>query len=232
MRWIFCPSLSVGVIDLPDEQAHHLRDVLRMKEGEAVGAFDEGGLVGQGHIAEVSKKRVSLSIESVEPAKAGRVRLTVASALPKGARADWMIEKLSELGVNMFVPLITERSVVMGPGDGKVARWRRMAIEAAEQSGRAGVMRIEASRELDSAMTQAASGRAWHLSTGEKAKKMAEIVGGMEGDVTLFIGPEGGWTEQETAAFEERGIAGVRLTQTVLRIETAAIAAAALVQSA
>jgi 16S rRNA (uracil1498-N3)-methyltransferase len=232
MRSVFLTPLAVGEIELPDSQAHHLRDVLRLAEGARIDAFDDAGSVGHGTITSISKTRVAVNIESVEQAAQGRIRLTIASALPKGSRVDWMIEKLSELGVSVFVPLIAHRSVVLSPGESKLARWKRLAVEASEQSGRRGIMQIHPPTELQAMLDQATPGLAWHLSTAEKAQRILDIISSIQGDVILFVGPEGGWTEDEISEFESRRIAAVSLTRTVLRVETAAIAAAAIIQSA
>src|SRR5678816_394715 len=115
----------------------------------------------------------------------------------RGDRADWMVEKLSELGVLEFVPLAAARSVVLPERRGKRDRWLRIATEAAKQSRRAGVMRITELAPLDDALVRAkAAGAAWFLSTEEEyATPIGEAVGRTppRNGITAFIGPEGGW---------------------------------------
>jgi 16S rRNA (uracil1498-N3)-methyltransferase len=137
-----------------------------------------------------------------------------------------MIEKLSELGVSAFIPLATARSVVHPQGQGKRQRWERIAIESAKQCRRAGVMRIEPLTDLKDALKSVAGG--WYLSTGE-AKPISQILQSITGSLSVFVGPEGGWTEQEIEAFESKGLSAVGLTSTILRVETAAISVAAIV---
>src|SRR5690606_23984550 len=141
-----------GRIVLPAERGHHVRDVLRLAEGAEVEVFDDGGRVGAGRLVEVSAAGVVVEVDAISRRAVG-VELTIASAVPKGQRADWMVEKLAELGVSRFVPLATARSVVHPEGRGKLDRWRRLATEAARQSG-SGVMRIDELTPLARAMAE------------------------------------------------------------------------------
>jgi len=140
-----------------------------------------------------------------------------------------MIEKLSELGVAAFIPLATARSVVHPQGQGKRQRWERIATESAKQCRRAGVMRIEPLTDLVEAIKSVA--RSWYLSTGE-AKPISQMLQTVTGSLSVFVGPEGGWTGQEIEAFESQGLAAVALTSTILRVETAAISVAAVLGTA
>ncbi len=233
MRRILVPQAIVGRIDLAGPQAHHLRDVLRLPAGEIVEVFDETGASGRGRIASVTPAGVSVEVDEITPARANGLYLTIAAAVPKAARADWMIEKLSELGVDALVPLSTRRSVVLPRGLGKLDRWRRLAAESAEQSARTGVMRIEPLTELPVIIERAksAGGALWHLSLDEDAVPILQLISPLPGTLTVFVGPEGGWTTEESDAFRAAQIVPVRLTRTILRVETAAVAAAAIIQA-
>jgi 16S rRNA (uracil1498-N3)-methyltransferase len=143
-----------------------------------------------------------------------------------------MVEKLSELGVAEFVPLAAARSVVLPEGKAKRERWNRIATEAAKQSRRAGVMRISELTDVATALRRAP--KAWFLSTeSSDAAPVARAAAELPGDapLTAFIGPEGGWTDAEREQFVATGATPVRLTTTILRIETAAVATAAVVAS-
>jgi 16S rRNA (uracil1498-N3)-methyltransferase len=141
-RRIHVLRLSSGEIALDKSQAHHLRDVLRLKIGSSIELFDDAGNVADAVVTQLDPTGVSVRVETIRQAQPGG-ELIVASAVPKGDRADWMIEKLSELGVSRFIPLQTERSVVHPTGSGKRDRWARIATESAKQSRRAGVMQID-----------------------------------------------------------------------------------------
>ena len=236
-RRIHTTNIGPGEIELSEREAHHVRDVLRLGAGEAVELFDDAGSVARGTIVRCGDDGVTVRVDEISapggPDEAA-IRLTVASAVPKGDRAEWMIEKLSELGVDRFIPLATARSVVLPEGKNKHERWTRIATEAAKQSRRRGVMRIEPLTALDPALRDVvAAGACWHLSTAADA---TPVLGLVAGDVppppalTAFIGPEGGWTDDEVARFTAAGARGVRLTPTVLRVETAAVAVAAVVR--
>jgi len=233
MRRILVPKAIVGRIDLAGPQAHHLRDVLRLAAGAVVEVFDQTGAGGRGRIVSVTHDGISVEVDEITRAGADGPRLTIAAAVPKAARADWMIEKLSELGVDALVPLSTRRSVVFPQGSAKLDRWRRLAAESAEQSARTGVMRIEPLTELPVIIEQAKStGSAlWHLSLDEQAVPIFQLISALPGALTVFVGPEGGWSTEEADAFRAAQIVPVRLTRTILRVETAAVAAAAIIQA-
>jgi 16S rRNA (uracil1498-N3)-methyltransferase len=234
MRRILVSRAVVGRIDLGSAEAHHLRDVLRLGAGAEVEVFDKAGDSGQGRIVTADGRGVTIEVEKVGRAAAAKCRLTIAAAVPKAARADWMIEKLGELGVDVFVPLITRRSVVAPKGSAKNERWNRLATESARQSGRAGVMRIEQLMELTRLIerVRAEGIGLWHLSPEEDSASIFEMLPALPADLIVLAGPEGGWSPEESNAFEAAGSIAVRLTRTILRIETAAVAAAAVIESA
>lgn len=234
LRRIHHPHLIAGRLALEPAQAHHLRDVLRLGVGDDLEVFDDAGSTARAVIEALSEGQVLVRVEQVRPAESKGFELTVASAIPKAQRADWMIEKLSELGTDRFIPLATSRSVVLPEGKNKYERWRRLAAEAAEQSRRRGVMQIGELTELTAVVEQLGADFAvgWHLSTAPDAAPIARLLQDPSPrSIVLFIGPEGGWTEEEIARFSAAGVRGVALTQTVLRVETAAVAAAAIVSS-
>jgi 16S rRNA (uracil1498-N3)-methyltransferase len=221
LRRVHTPRLHVGSITLDPNGSKHARDVLRLEEGDEVEIFDDAGNVATGAIVALTPS-VVVRVESITPSPVNVFELTIAAAVPKGERADWMIEKLSELGVARFIPLATERSVVLPEGRNKRDRWIRIATESAKQSRRAGVMQIDELTEIKAFVTRAAS-PCFYL-----APLANQIIAAAK-PATLLIGPEGGWTDAEIHLFEQSNIAPLRLTQTILRIETAAIAAAAVV---
>jgi 16S rRNA (uracil1498-N3)-methyltransferase len=173
--------------------------------------------------------------------------------VPKGERADWMVEKLSEVGCAAFVPLVADRSVVTPKGTGKHDRWVRLATESAKQCRRRGVMRIDAPIPLDvllarlttagrdaadaardAAAAAAPAGRppvGWFLDTGAAAVPVRRLLltPAPPADLTLLVGPEGGWSPGEVDRMLGARLTPVALTRTILRVETAAVAAAACV---
>jgi 16S rRNA (uracil1498-N3)-methyltransferase len=227
MRRLRVDLVTMGQIELGEREAHHARDVLRLAGGAEVEVFDGQGRVGIGKIESAGKK-VVVKVEAVEEPAPG-FEWWVAAALPKGTRGDWMVEKLSELGASGFVPLITERSVVSAEGKNKRQRWERLANEAARQSRRRGIMKIREVTHV-AKMVGELRGKGWYLSLHDGAKPIRDVLGDAKGSsLTLFIGPEGGWTEQEIGMFDKAGLTGVRMGGSILRVETAAVAAGAIV---
>jgi 16S rRNA (uracil1498-N3)-methyltransferase len=159
------------------------------------------------------------------------LHLCLAAAVCKGPRQDWLIEKCTELGVPELFPILTERSVVR-PARGRAERWRRLSIEAAKQSQQAWLPTIHPPCPLASVLEQAGRFDAAWIALPTAATELSEAVGRLPGEtrsVMLLIGPEGGFSAEELTSAERAGLMGVRLGGTILRVETAAIAAAAVV---
>lgn len=225
MRRVHVPQVAAGQVRLPADQSHHLRDVLRLGKGDAVELFDAAGRIGRGTIVQTSPD-VMVAIDAVEQAEP-TARVVVASAVPKGDRADWMIEKLSELGVATFVPLRTTRSVVHPEGTSKLDRWRRIAVESAKQCKRVGVMEIAPLASLEAVVRDTRPADGIFFSTAGAAP-LQQAMNPTRRAATLFIGPEGGWTESEERAMRDAGLTPASLGPTILRVETAAVLSAGL----
>jgi 16S rRNA (uracil1498-N3)-methyltransferase len=226
---LYCPTLAVGGNVLSAEESHHAARVLRLREGEGVVLFNGEGREGAGVIRRIRSREIDVEVESVvSRAFETRHKITLAVALPKSHRHAYLIEKCTELGVAGFWPIVSERSVTE-PGDGAVEKWWRRAVEAAKQSHRAW---LPSFREPQS-FAQAA---------GRIPEFTAAGVGDLEGtdpwpaflsrqppgaSILVFIGPEGGFTPVESNQLVAGGACRVRLAPTVLRTETAAIAACA-----
>ncbi|MEL7087460.1 MAG: RsmE family RNA methyltransferase [Planctomycetota bacterium] len=224
------PSLSEASCTLDADESRHARKVLRMAVGDRCELFDGRGVVAEaeliGFAGGLARCRV-MQIRRVEPA---RPRLTVASAVPKGPRAEDMVNQLGQLGVDVFVPLRSARSVVE-PGAGKRTRYELAALAAAKQAGRAAVMRIADVMNLTDLLTQATDVGLWLDPRGEAGSRarLADRLHTAD-TATVLIGPEGGWTEAEADAARAAGYVGWKIGEHVLRIETAAVAAAAIVR--
>ena len=237
-RRFHVPSVYVGQIPLEPAQAHHAREVLRLIDGNTVEVFDNAGVVASGMLVIGEDSDVLIRVDRIDsPSDIEVSRITVASAVPKGERADWMVEKLSELGIWAFIPLITERSVVKPQGTNKQERWARIATESAKQSRRHGVMRIEEVTGIKPVIEQWKqhnNARALYLSTEPGAQPILPLLAETPAahELILLVGPEGGWSESELELLKTSGATGVKLTSTILRVETAAIAGAVAAQLA
>lgn len=220
-RRIHVEPVQSGTITLTRSQSHHVRDVLRMNCGDELELFDGTGQVAVGVIHRCDESAVEVRVDRIQQFTPAH-DITIASAIPKGDRADWMVEKLSELGVSRFVPLLTDRSVVEPKGRAKLERWKRIAVESAKQSQRVGVMHIDEPTKLAAAIEQlhfplvlSTQGTSVSIQSAIQNPKSA-----------ILIGPEGGWSDGELATFDRLGLTRVSLTTTILRTETAAVVAA------
>jgi 16S rRNA (uracil1498-N3)-methyltransferase len=236
IRRVHVNVLSAGEFALQPDQAHHLRDVLRVSEGAEIELFDDSGATGRGTVVRSSPGELIVNVQAVQQPAAGQLQWVIASAVPKTARADWMIEKLSELGTAAFIPLSTARSVVHPKGENKRDRWERIAAESAKQSRRSGVLKIQPLMELRDAIKLAATSgtRGGYLSIGPHAQPIVAALQSWQPStdlqqLLLFIGPEGGWTDDEERQLTGARLTPLALTATILRVETAAVAAASVV---
>ena len=217
-------ELSPGPFVLHGPEVHHLATVRRFRAGDPLVLFNGDGREYPAEILGVERKSVSLQVLRIEtPQRELGLRLEVAAPLPKGDRGDFLIEKLTELGAADFVPLRTERSIVH-PRDTKLERLQRAVIEASKQCGRNVLMQIhplagwdEYSRRPDLPPTRLLA----HTGTGEPP-------GHVQGDTCIAVGPEGGFTDAEVELARAAGWQVVSLGPRTLRVETAALALAAI----
>lgn len=233
-RRLHIADLRTGLLSLDAVQTRHARQALRLQDGDTVELFDNIGRTAAATIVPGDAHALTLQVDLVTEPNDRTFKWSVAAAVPKGERADWMVEKLSELGCNRFTPLITERSVVAPKGVGKIDRWVRLATESAKQCRRPGVMEIDPPIELepflrDVPTTGGAS--AWFFDTGSTVIPIRQMLIAEQPprELTMMIGAEGGWSEREIDRMLDARLKPIALTATILRVETAAVAAGALV---
>jgi len=205
-----------------------LARVLRKTAGDVIEVFDGQGQVVTAEIVKVSKTAVDLAVRDrhVVPKRSGEVIL--ASAVPKGDRFRWLIEKAVELDVDVFLPLITQRSVVT-PGTGKLDKMEQVVIEACKQSGRNHLMQIREPQVWGDFVTESLSRDPNSLAIFAHPGRppIAEaVLDGKFQPLILIVGPEGGFTDEEVDQAVQSGVLPVGLGTNILRIETAAIALA------
>lgn len=223
----YCPSLvSTGVSELADTEAHHLAHVLRLAVGESVELFNGNGLVGQAIIQQIRKRDVACDVQSVTQEMRPTPEITLGTAVPKGERFDWLIEKATELGVCRLVPLNTTRSTV-DPRDSKLDRLRQTVIAACKQSRRAHVMELTPAMSWPQFLEQ--TGKHPLVVAHPQNSPVCPPESGFfsAGKLFLAVGPEGGFTEEEVAAATRQGGRVMPLGEHILRIETAGLALAA-----
>ena len=211
-----------------NNQLHHIKDVLRLKVNDKVTVFDNTVNEYLCSVAELGNKQVILGVRDKKPAKRTRTRLTVACAIPKKAKMDEIIDKLTQLGVDIIIPLETERVLVRMDTETKKARlkrWQKIAQSAAEQSQRATVPLVEAIETMKEVLVLSRNFNLKLIATlsGER-KYIREVISEAKpGSILILIGPEGDFTRGEVELATNAGFVPVSLGDYVLRVDTAAI---------
>lgn len=235
----FAPNGST--VHLAADEARHLRDVLRLGRGDEVFVFDGEGREFRCVVEAKGRAEVILNVSSeVEPARPeSSLRLTLAVALLKGEKFDLVVQKATELGATNIVPVMTKLADVRlrdeADGERRVARFRRIALEACKQSGRARVPQIDAPLEFSEMVEKkSAKTEGWRVMFAERGgaglSETIETLAVRPGVVTALVGSEGGWTDEEIAQARDSSWSIVTLGGRILRAETAAITITALLQ--
>ncbi|MEO1481336.1 MAG: RsmE family RNA methyltransferase [Myxococcota bacterium] len=218
LRRLRVAALATGDCELSEAEAHYASRVLRLRSGDQVEVFDGRGCIGTGVFA-----AGHVRVEDVESVPAPLIRLTIAVAPPKGERADWLVEKVGELGAAQLVWLKTERSVA--EASRRIERHRRVAEAAARQSGRAFITEIEEPLSFERFLQRDFDHR---ILTHPGAECGLSIEpSSKEKSVAVLVGPEAGFTEAEVLSALTAGYAKMNIARSILRIETAAVVATA-----
>jgi 16S rRNA (uracil1498-N3)-methyltransferase len=219
---LFVPQLldAGSRLDLDATQANYLGNVLRLATGAELLVFD--GLSGEwlARIADVGKKRMTLSVErkTREPETIPNVWLAFAPV--KRAQTDWLVEKATELGAARLVPVMTQRTVAERV---RLDRLRSIAIEAAEQCGRTRLPQIGEPVPLSRFVEELDPERRLYFADENGGESVAGVF--REGPTAILVGPEGGFREEERALVRGAGACAITLGPRILRAETAALAA-------
>ena len=223
-------QFNADEILLNTEETRHLRDVLRLNEGDKAQIFDGAGREFSCEIETVGKKETRLRIiaEIAPPAAESPLNLTLAVALLKGEKFDLVVQKAVELGVTKIVPLNTKRAdVKLKDAAKKTERWRKIALEACKQSGRAKLPEIENPRDFSDFIETADGVKILFAERGGENLTAIKSSASM----TAMVGAEGGWEDSEIAAARDENFQIITFGGRILRAETAAIVVAALLQN-
>lgn len=216
-----------GLIQLTDDEAQHAIRVMRVKAGDQITLFDGRGNQAEAEIISVNRRECHCCSEpTVAIDRESSLKLHLGIALPKPDRARDLIERLTELGVHSVTPLVAARTQ-RSPSTSLIDKLRRAVIEASKQCGRNQLMKIHEPQSFSEIMVggEPITNR-WiaHPSGHPLCSLMEDRVE----ILTVLVGPEGGWTEDEVEAADANGYRGVNLGRRILRIETAAVLIAAI----
>jgi 16S rRNA (uracil1498-N3)-methyltransferase len=220
--YLNCP-LAPGLVSVVGPEAHHLAAVCRVRPGDRVYLFNGDGHEYPARVVEVGRRDVTLDVGGAEsPPRELGFRLEVAAPLPRGDRAPFLLEKLTELGVTHFVPLRTRRSVVHA-GEAKREKLERHVIEASKQCGRNVLLQVRPPVDWADYVADPDLPRLRILADPAEPVERWPA----RQDVALAVGPEGGLTPDDVDAGQRAGWRLVGLGPRVLRVETAALVMAA-----
>jgi 16S rRNA (uracil1498-N3)-methyltransferase len=234
MPRFYCPQpLRPGsVVDLPDTVAHHLH-VVRQQAGDELVLFNGDGGQARARLVEIGKRRASAEVLALDAVDVELpFRVTLAQGLPEGSKMDWIVEKAVELGAAGIVPLAAQRSVVRLSGeraDKRLAHWQGVVVSASEQCGRNRLADVAPVQDFHRWLGQDADGGTRILLSPHADASLAQWARATPArDVTVLVGPEGGFTDQEEDAARAAGALALSMGPRVLRTETAGLAALAI----
>jgi 16S rRNA (uracil1498-N3)-methyltransferase len=211
------------------EAAHHLGRVLRAQTGQLY-ELSDGERVWLGRIESVGRERVQFALVEELPAVRTGVDVTLLLAVVKFDAFEWALEKATELGVSMIVPLAAGRSekALLAAAAKRAERWKKILLEASQQSRRVRVPVLAELAKPESAFASGKDGLRMMLSERATASPLRKVVQGQRAEkAILAIGPEGGWTDSEFATGKSGGFLEASLGRLILRTETAVVASLA-----
>ena len=210
----------------------HIVKVLRLKAGDEITLFDTNSVEYYGKIKEIGKVDLVVDIVSTKLVNTeSPIDITLLQGLPKGDKMDYIIEKATELGVKRIVPVITDRSQIINRD--RQSRWSRIAVEASKQCGRTIPTIIENTLDLEEALKTYKDSELpiiLHVNSQVSAKSYIKNSLQAPQNIVLFVGPEGGFTDNEVLLGNKMGFISLGLGPRVLRTETASITVLSVIQ--
>jgi 16S rRNA (uracil1498-N3)-methyltransferase len=232
-------SLVGKRVSLINKQAHQIFNVLRMRPGDVITVLDNSGFEYMVNLIKIGRQEVIGEVISKQQSQAEpRTQITLYQSLLAREKFEWVLQKCTEVGVTSFVPVVTERSIVRRQDaitPRKLSRWRDIITEAAEQSGRGRIPQLDAPVNFVDAVSMLEDFDCCLIGSPQAGKGLREIL--LAGDfkkdsnrqIALFVGPEGGFTDDEVADACGKGATAFSLGKRILRTETAAVVAASLI---
>lgn len=233
MPCLFLPrkELASDEIIIHGENARYLSVVLRVRPGDLLTIFDGHGTRYTCNILEIRKKEVRVQKIGEEPYSAeSPISIILAQGIPKGEKMDFIVQKSVELGVRKIIPLITERSQVRHTD--KTERWNKIALSASQQCGRGEIPQIEMPLSFDEFLSRKEGERGIIFSEEKEDRNLHKVLNNFKNfkDIALLVGPEGGFSKNETSLAIQKGFIEASLGPRILRTETAPIVAIGIIQ--
>jgi 16S rRNA (uracil1498-N3)-methyltransferase len=223
----FCENITGPTVELADSQPRHLCAVLRLKPDDPAELFDGMGNVAKAVIVSANSKKAVLKIESLRTFGRGKGEIIIAASIAKGDRFDWLIAKCTELGIDRITPVIFERTVKLPKNPKILDRWKNITIESAKQCKTPFLPTIDKPAKLCEALCKLTTDHPNRTIVfgcpDENCPSVADMTNSGK-DIIALVGPEGGMTAEEESFLKENNAKPVKLTKTILRIETAAVA--------
>ncbi len=226
-------AIREGVIRLDEGESHHLRDVLRLRSGALVSVFDGTGVEYEGVVLDVRERCVRVQIRRCEiPRVESPLGVTLAQALTRGEKFDLIVQKATELGVRRIIPLRTQYAGTFTYSPKRLERWQRIAREAAKQSRRTRLVQIQEPQPVRELLEQTRTPMLFCAERGGLSFReiAARWSASPPRELVLFVGPEGGWAEDELEAAQRVGAILLSLGPRILRTETAGLVALSVIQ--
>ncbi len=223
-------------VRLSPEQSHQVQHVLRLRPGDAIVVLDDTGIEYKVTLTTLEKREVVGQVASRQSARGEpTAQVTLFQSMLMREKFEWVLQKGAEIGVARFAPILTARSLVRTRTieDNKLDRWRRILVEAAEQSHRGRIPKLDQIVSFAEAISEASRfDRCLIAAPSREGPSLRETLRGMSGGaagIGLMVGPEGGFTEEEVEAACRSGAIPISLGPRILRTETCAIVASALI---
>lgn len=236
MPRFFVPGTIADAVSLIGEDAAHVARSLRMTPGETLTLCDGAGTDYFCVITSVSPEEVQLRVERSEPSRSEPdVAVTLFQGLPKGEKMEWIVQKSVELGAARIVPYLAARSISRPDGAAaqkKAQRWQKIADEAAKQSQRGALPRVDAPISFEQAVREAVHCERMLVFYEGGGRPLRELLSEKPRSLALFVGPEGGFDRDEVETLQSLGAETVTLGSRILRTETAPLAALSAVMFA
>jgi 16S rRNA (uracil1498-N3)-methyltransferase len=234
--FILASDIEGDQVRLSPEQSHQIQNVLRLRPGDDIIVLDETGIEYGVRLTTVQKHEVVGLVTSRQQARGEpTAKLVLFQSMLMREKFEWVLQKGTEVGVARFAPVQTERTIVRSKliEDTKLDRWRKIVIEAAEQSHRGRVPALDQIVMFGEALSEVTDfdrcliATPWH--TGSGLRESLAGLSGKAASVALIVGPEGGFTDEEVDTACQNGAIPINLGPRILRTETCAIVASALV---